>query len=400
MNGFASFLRRVLTYARMYSALLTALLTSISGLAVSITVARNASVDEMARFAVAFAVYLLVTGMTRAMVAEPLSAALPDSLGVRAGGGVNASWSLLFGGLAIGTGLLVSSPYLLLVGLTAHGVCLGEFSKSVSTAFLNPWTAVWQEAGRLVLFLAMLLSLGSGSNPVMTFGAWLVAGAVAGYAGALAQRLALRPARRHPLIPTRMSLSYAADHLLGDGTTQLGTFGIAVWAPPSTNAGMRGVGTLLGPVATLVAAGRPLIIPFLSRGRRRGVAAGSTRHLVLAMVLMAVPMLVVVNWIPDTLGEAILGDTWGVAKPLLPIMSAEAVLAMLSTIAYAGHRSYAAHRRTLRIRCAVSPLRLAFIVGGGAWAGPLGAAWGTLIATMTSSAVWWMSYSNLMKKED
>ncbi|MFL0534491.1 hypothetical protein ACH0BW_01230 [Micrococcus luteus] len=363
-------------------------------------VARNASVDEMARFAVAFAVYLLVAGVTKAMVAEPLSAALPDSRGVRAGGGVNASWSLLFGGLSTGAGLLVGSPYIVLVGLTAHGVCLGEFSKSVSTAFLNPWTAVRQEAGRLLLFLAMLLASGSGRDPVLTFGAWLVAGAVAGYAGALAQRLALRPARRHPLIPTRMSLSYAADHLLGAGTTQLGTFGIAVWASPSTNAGMRGVGTILGPVATLVAASRPLIIPFLSRGRRRGVAAGSTRHLVLAMVLMAVPMLVVVNWIPDTLGEAVLGDTWGVAKPLLPIMSVEAVLAMLSAIAFAGHRSLAAHGRTLRIRCAVSPVRLLFIVGGGAWAGPLGAAWGTLIATVTSSAVWWMSYSNLMKKED
>ncbi|MCV7524950.1 hypothetical protein M3D76_007160 [Micrococcus luteus] len=343
--------------------------------------------------------FLIIQGLVRAMVSEPLAAALPGRQALQRAGGLSALWSSALGAVAALAGLALGSPYLIVAGVLAHGYCTGEYAKFYATVFGKPILAVAQEATRLVLFTVACVLFIDDVSPWVIFAVWLAATSVAGYAFALVSRIRLTPTWSRDLVEPKVALSYGADHMLGSGTTQLATFGLGAWAQPSVNAAIRGTGTLLGPVATFVNTGRALIIPFLSRSHRRNERFAPVINLVVVMTALALPLMVLVNLIPEGLGRAVLGDTWDFTRAILMIMSVEALFSLLSVIVFAGHRSVGAHRRTLGLRLVLSPFRLVLIIGGGVVGGPIGAAWATLAATATTAFVWWSSYIQLLRKE-
>ncbi|MBB4735676.1 O-antigen/teichoic acid export membrane protein [Micrococcus cohnii] len=345
-----------------------------------------------------FAAYLLIVGLTRAMVSEPVAADLPGQAVLRHAGQPVALWGTALGSISLLVGLLVGNPFLVCVGLAAHGLSLGEFSKFAATAFGRPTLAIGQEGLRLALFLAGFAVPAVRQDPVLLFVVWSAGAVLAGYVFTAIQGIYFLPRLRRDIVPAPVAMSYGADHLLGAGTTQLSTFGLGAWAAPGANAAIRGSGTMLGPVTTFVVSGRSLVIPYLSRGRKEQQGLKPAVHLIAAMALLALPLLVLINFIPDPWGRMLLGETWPLTAMVLPVLSAEALISLTSTVAFAGHRSMGAHRRTLLIRLVMSPVRLGLIVGGGILWGPFGAAWGTLIASALTFAVWWTSYVQLARR--
>lgn len=398
--GLIDFLRRVVTHAPAHSAVLSTGFASLSGLLLSLGVARAASITEMGAFAVGFAGYALLLGLTQAMVAEPLAARLPDPLQQGAGARQISSAAGLLGLLMALLGLLTGNDYLAIAGIAAHGVCLANYTKNITAVFGRPAFAVVQELARLLLFAGALAIPPVRESPLLLYGVWFYLYTAAGYVSTLLLRFDVRPRWRRPPVRWGESLSYGAEFLLGSGTTQISTFGLGAWARPSVNAGLRGVGTLLGPVLTLTVSGRVLLIPFLSRSRAEQDSRGAAWRSTVALLAVSVPAVLVINALPDAVLELALGDTWEVAAAILPIMSVEAVLALVSTVPFAGHRSEGAHRRTVLLRAVVAPFRVAVIVLPGIWWGPVGAATGTLVATVATTVLWWGSYLQLTRRHE
>lgn len=398
--GLIAFLRRALTHARAYSAVFSTGFASLSGLLLSLGVARAASVAEMGSFAVGFAGYTLVLGLTQAMVAEPLAARLPTPAQQRSGGRQISSTAGLLGLLTAVTGAIFGNAYLVIAGVTAHGVCLANFAKNITSVFGRPSFAVIQELCRFLLFTGALAVPVIRGNPLLLCVVWFSLYSMVGYICALILKFGMRPAWRRPPVRWRESLSYGVEFLLGSGTTQISTFGLGIWAHPAVNAALRGAGTLLGPVLTLSTSGRVLLIPFLSRSRVDQNSRSAAWRSTFVLLLVSVPAVILINLVPDSLLQVALGDTWDVAKAVLAAMSVEAVLALVSTVPFAGHRSEGAHRRTLLLRAVVSPFRLAVIILPGVWYGPVGAAAGTLVATVATTMLWWVSYLQITRPQN
>lgn len=397
MRRRANLLRRAFGHTRAYFVLFSTGLSSVSGLLLSVCAARVASIEQMGAFALGFASFSLVLGLSQAMVAEPLSARLPERTLQAAGARQVSLESLGLGALIVVVGIAIRNDFVIAAGLAAHGICLANYMKLMSTVFGRPWHGVIQEATRLVCFIACLALPTVREDSKVVFAVWLGFYAAVGYAAVILQGFSILPRVQESPVGWGESFFYGVEFVLGSGTTHISAFGLGAWANPSVNAAIRGAGTLLGPVATLSAVGKMLLIPMLSRSRLSNGSRAAARRSTVAMLLVSVPAIAAINILPPHVLQTLLGDTWEVSRLVLPALSLEAVLALISTVPFAGHRSEGAHRRTVLLRAIVSPFRLLLIIVPGVVFGPIGAALGTLIATLVTAIVWWASYLQLTK---
>lgn len=367
-------------------------------LLLSIVTARTGGTEELGMLGVAFAAYLLVQLVVRDAGANTLSAALPHARRIRV-----AARRISFMGLVAAIpitviGIVFQQPYLVILGLSVHGISLYDYSKTLSLSLGDGVMALLQDGILFSLFIiAGWFVLSGQAGPLMLWGVWAAGAAGLGYLASFMQSYRLRPAWVGDPLELKTSLGFGLQSFIGSGSVHVLTFLLVGVGGPTLVGSMRGASTLVGPANLLTSSLQPLLITWLSRtAPKRGsvhlpAVVKSSAGLVLAHTLVTA-LLVVVGL---NFGDSIMGPSWKDSAPLLLIVAIDSVLVALGAVPLAAHRSLWKSRRVTRINGWLVVLRIPLVLLAATLWGAQGAVTGLLVVTLGATVAWWVSLLRL-----
>jgi O-antigen/teichoic acid export membrane protein len=392
------------------------LLSSVTNFLLGLLVARSVGPRDLGAFSLAYATFTLSLGGARAIVGELLvvrHSAVPEDewrYGVK-----RAAGTALMAGVVVGGGCLVASAVvggslgvvLTIVGISLPGLLMQDawrfslFARSRgSAAFLND--LVWAVA----MFAAfVLLRLADRSSVAWFTFAWAGAGLVAAAVGLIQVRVlpsgpaaSIRWLRLHRDLAPR----FLAEFALASGVTNVTLFGMGIVMGLAQLGRLRAGQIALGPLNVLFTGAGLVATPEgvrLLRESPRRLVHGC-RWMSVVMVSGALAWAVVVLSLPRSVGELVLGANWQGARSLLVPLSIGAVGFGSAFGAWAGLRSLAAAKRSLRARFIDSLATLILALGGAALAGARGAAWGFAAAGCIRIVNAWWQFTRALAEHD
>ncbi len=379
------------------------MVSSGSNFLVTILAARSLSASHFGAFALAMAVSIMTVFLARGLASDPLSTAHasdgPEDLrwAVRSGAGTAVAASAAIAVCTALVGLLLGGTLgtvLMVLAVTLPGLTLQDYLRFVlivrgqaRLTFLNDvfWTVL--QIGFL------LIAVGLGGGVVSLLLAWAVAGNLAAGLGLWQAKTwvggprSVRPwLRRHrDLWPF-----YVLDNMVYQATNLILIVVISLATTLAQVGGFRAAMTLYAPLAII---GRGIVGVAVPELARRQNDPRAVLRISLAIAWMLTPLAVV--WaallllLPDSLGEALLGDSWSLAEPLLLLGGAATAVSLFTVGTVVGIRALGAGRDGLTARLLVSALVLAVSAVGAV----LDGAHGVLVALAWSApfqiATWW-----------
>lgn len=392
-------LSRLIRSRRVVYAIVGNGMASLASFALSVSIARSTSITVFGAFSIALVAYLFTSGLVRAGLTDT-ALARPDDPATHARSFQRASFIALLGAaVLIGWGWISGNYFLVVLGLSLHGLLALDFVRTYDSAVGRAARAAAATASWSILSISVsLLSLLITIDPLVLFATWAVGGAVCGYVLTFLVRAPLVPRWVRDRTDTRAAAAFAADYLVGSGGSLLTTGLLGFLDDFRIIGALRGAGTLLGPMNLISTTARSLMLPFLARQKADSnsqlkSAAGAT----VAQVLVLAPLLAALQMIPDSWGVQLLGETWQLAGLALLPLSIEAVFALVSAVAASGHRVAFAGKRTLILRVTLGvPRPVVVLLCAQTW-GVLGAAWSMAAISVVNAAVWWASYVELAR---
>ncbi len=191
-----------------------------------------------------------------------------------------------------------------------------------------------------------------------------------------------------------LSWKYCGEFVLLSGTALLLTVGLGAVSGLSDAAGFRGAQVALGPLGVLFMGATMQMTPIMARRAKvglRGLPFIGRRISAVLGSIAAVWGLVLV-FLPDRLGEALLGSSWVATSPLLPFWAAYYFASGLTFGATIGLRACGAATVSLRLRASVAPIGLILGLVGAAAGGPRGASIGLLLGVIIVLPLWWRAF--------
>lgn len=388
--------------------------SSTTSAALAILLARSVDAEAFGAFGIAFAVFALVVGMTRAVVTTPLlvhhSAASAEAQAgpVRSCAGASLAVGLGAGALCLIAASIASDDLrvaLALVGLALPGVLVQDAWRQALFTAARPRDAAVNDVVWAVVQLALAaVVLATGTAGTATLMAGWGAGALAGALLGVRQlggwpllRGALPWARR----ASHTGLRLGGEYALVMGAHTLVTLALGAVAGLAATGAVRAAQTLLGPLQVVVSATASFVVPALARRRATCGAAGLTERAVttsLATGGLAVAFVGALLLLPDPWGEALLGDSWsGAASVLLPL-GVLAVAVGASQGAVLSLKALARADLLLRAATVFAPLVLLGGVSGALVAGAVGVAWATAGAQVLHTALVWVVAARAMRR--
>ncbi|SDS59258.1 Membrane protein involved in the export of O-antigen and teichoic acid [Nocardioides scoriae] len=381
-------------------------LSSATNALLSFLVARSVTETEFGGFSIAFTVFSVLVGLSRAVSSSPLSVrfAGKDDRLFRPAGAASVGTALVVGAVG-GVGCLVAGSLLdgaagtalLALGVVLPGLLVQDAWRFVFFAEARPQAAVVNDALWAVLQIGAVLALVAAD--LGTVGPLLLAWGGAACAAALLglRQAGVRPAPRSAVTWLRrhwdLSRYLLLEYVTLQGGMQLALLCIASIGTLSAVGALRGVQVLLGPTTILAVGIQSFALPELSR-RRRDLSA--RRWVLAAVALSGLVTGMGVLWgalfllVPDAWGRELLGDTWATTSQILVasiVQQAGAAIALGPAVAlYAMDRA----RVTLSIHAVLAPLMFLGGVGGVVVGGAQGAAWGFALAYWSVAPVWWV----------
>ncbi|MEU7985754.1 hypothetical protein AB0B56_12895 [Streptosporangium canum] len=358
-----------------------------SNFALMILVAGNVSVVTLGEFALLYGFYVVVVELSRAAVSEPLLVRRPEGdAAVRRALADSSGSAAVFGALA-GALLLAVSPFL----IGSH------WRSAVVLALLLPallvWDALrlafiavgWQRRAVLVDMVGGVVQVSAAfaALHVSTGLSWLVAGW--GFGGLVAAGLAVVQAGTLPRLtaPRRWLREYGKlvrPYFVETGALSLAGYAVLIVlghiAGPAAVGAWRAALTLFGPANVVMAAGRVAVVSELSRLKagesRRMLRSAATAGLLCGAVGAMAGT--VATFLPSSIGQALLGDSWAGVGPLVPAFTALLVIEGLGLGPYGVLRAMERVRMLFVLRVAVAGGRVLAVSVGAALAGAAGAA--------------------------
>lgn len=330
------------TTLRVGGGMLDQALSSLSNVLLMIAVARVAAVDDFGIIAYAYAVIAFGLGLQRSSVGPLISLATTarnHPLMVTLCWGVAVA---LLGGVIVRltTGQLPNTAALiLLVGsIWTHPQDALRYmaitSAKVSAAVRSD--ALWCSGSAVALAVTFF----SKVSPEAVVVIYVITGLIA----TLTLTTELSPGRGRPAAWLREHAAdlrlVLPDSALATSIPLIITAVVALSYSLQEVAGVRGAGTLLGPISLLLTALPLTLLPELNRLEPR-------RRVVLALVQSCLMSVTVLAWgialhaLPASIGHALLGQAWSPSQALLPPLTAD----MLFFAAASGPIAYL---RTLR----------------------------------------------------
>lgn len=335
--------RRLNVRERLTLSIFDQVLSSASNVLVIFAVAGVSSVEEFGAVSLAFAALTTVMAMGRGLLGTPIAllsgdpdklrSETPHALGAAVWAGVCAS-----GLIALMATLTRAPMSTYLLAVAAPMVLVQDTSRYFCISSGHPKRAVLSDGiwalGSAVLLLATWIGP-EGMDIGSLLGVWACLTMVA----MLAILLPLRLLPRFTGLlawwrsEVRDRLRFGAEGLIG-ATSSFLVLGIVTAIIGTTaTAALRGAGTVLGPLSILMSAIPLAMVPELRRRGKPSVASvwRPLRNLAIPMSAFAIAIGAIALAVPQAWGELILGDSWTVVRPLLPITATEyAALAWLA----------------------------------------------------------------------
>ena len=388
-------------------------LSSLTNFVLGIVVARTVGLTEFGAFGLAFTAYLIVTGVGRAVTGQPML--------IRYSGVDAAAWRR---GAAAATGSaavigLGSSILALAIALASDGPLRAAF---LALTLVLPGLVVqdsWRFAffadnrGRdaflndllwaIVQLTAFLVAIALGGGTVF-LGSPRLGGAatLAALFGIAQARLLPRDYRDPPLVdraprpPAGVHRETAAYILAG----QLVLYAIGLVAGLAVVGALRAAQILLGPLNVVVQGFYLVAVPEAVRVLRTSARRFEQLCLVagLALAGVAIGWTLFLVLLPESVGEALLGDVWPPAHSVLLAWGLAFAAINLGYGASIGLRALAAAPRTLRAAVVTSVLGFVGAVAGAVVGGLQGTANGFLITQVVGIGVWWWEFRRGMRE--
>jgi O-antigen/teichoic acid export membrane protein len=379
------------------------ILSALTNVVLSFVVAREVSATSFGAFSIAFIIFGLAIGLNRAWVGEPMSirhAALNEEemRPVRSGAfgatlGLTIPLSLIIGVVALVVGGSLGHT-LLALACVLPGLILQDTCRMVYFAERKPARAAANDAAWAVLQFAALavLLVGGARQPWEFVLAWGGAATVCAIGGMVMLRAWPHVLGTVQWMREHFSLGgyLFAEYLLGIGVYQGGILLVGAFLGQANIGSLRASLVLLGPLGILSAAMTTFLLPEVSRrpelpsSTRMKIAFASSSTLVVITALYLVFLLV----LPDSVGTALLGDTWSGAREVLIPMATWSAAASASAGPAMMLYAMGLARVTFRLHVIAAPgVILAFIVGG-YLNGAVGAAWGLAILGIVTLPLW------------
>jgi O-antigen/teichoic acid export membrane protein len=381
-------------------------ISSATNALLSILIARSVSDSAFGGFGVAFTIFSVFIGLTRAIAASPLSVRFAGAeeeefkQASAAGAGTALAIGLVGGLGCVVAGLFLDgavSTSLIALGVVLPGLLVQDAWRLVFFAEARPRAAAANDAAWAVLQLSAILALTAldvdAIGPLVL--AWGLSACAAALLGVRQSRTLPRPGRARSWLRTHYDLTkyLVLEYVTLQGGHQIAMLVIATVGTLSAVGALRGAQTLLGPTTILAVGMYTFALPEFSRRRQQLSRAGWLKG---AVGLSAVVTGLGVLWgalfllAPDAVGKELLGDSWTGTDSILVasiIQQAGAAIAIgPSTMLYAMDRA----KVTLKIHTALSPLMLLGGVGGVLLGDAEGAAWGFALAFWSVVPAWWI----------
>lgn len=386
---------------RVIKALLSNGIFSVMTLALSVMVARSGGTDELGMFGVAFAAYLLVQVIVREAGANTIVSTSPTRRKLRITAGRISFMALLFAVPILLCSVYFNAPYLMVIGLTIHGLCLYDYSKTLSLSLDDGKTAILQDCSLFAVFaMAAVLAFLNIITPLSLVTVWAFSGSILGYLSSVMQSYRLLPSWSGEALELRTSWVFGSQALIGSGSIHILTFLLNLTGGPVLVGAMRGASTIMGPSSLIVSTVQPLLIGFLARSTTDPgtVSMAAVRKCAVALVsvhLVATSGLVAVG---HFYGGLILGATWQDSAHLIYVVALDSVFVAVGAVPLAAHRSVWAAKRLAQISIRVVIVRVPLVIVGALSWGALGAVCGFLIVTIMASSAWWISLIQLNRQ--
>jgi O-antigen/teichoic acid export membrane protein len=386
---------------------------SLGNIAVTILVARSLPAKDFGSYGLAFAMYLLVLGVSRSFATEPFAVRFAavdpaDSESV----GRTAVGTAFVVGVAAGVVLL---PFALVlharapivaVALTLPCLMVQDAWRFVAVTLGRPREAllndlVWSISSVALVFF---LTRRTGGSPTIYFAAWAGTAALGAFVAAL--RLGGAPriwqSGRWLRDNLDLSLRFTVQFVLQTGSTQLLIFFIALVGGLAEVGGVNAAQALVGPVNLIIMGTTIAILPELARlshgpqqDFRRVVRAVSWSLATVAMLWGLVAAL-----LPTSVGRVLFGSSWTYARPLLlPVILVSTAGAALQAPAVA-LRALGAAGSAVRVSAAVAPVLLAAGITGAALGGARGALFGWALGSTWALVLWWRMLARTLARSE
>ena len=315
-------------------------------------VARSTSPNGFGHFALAYAVLLVLLTLVRGVWGTPISLAgsprgsLDEAQRYLSAALVAAPIMM---SLIAGPTLLLTRgdnwPVVVLVSVAAPIVCGQDLCRFAAVSADRPGVAAASDGTWLV---AVALGYVVQPGPYAALGVW-VAGAGAGLLVAMVS-LRLRPQMRLGARALRSWHSTGVGVAVLQVSVQVATYAVLVLATvavgASSAAALRGASSVMAPVNTLLGFMSLGLLPTVNRLRTHR-QLGLVARIAAAILLLTAVWCAVLLLMPPSVGGLLLGETWPLARQILPWTSLEYVFVVVAHSAILGLQARQAAGRLL-----------------------------------------------------
>lgn len=381
--------------------------SSLSNFLLGFLVARAVDTATFGAFSVAFTTYVVVLGIARGAVAQPLIVRYSGAdlarwqVGAGQAGGFAFTIGLVVGAICVVVGLALGGlvgPGLVAVGIILPGLLVQDAWRYALFARDRGRSAftidfVWLALQVPAIGLVLLLGRDIGFAALL---AWGGAGIVAALVGGRMVGVRIRPEaslawlREHRVLVPR----YIAEATASLTSSQLALYGVGAVAGLMTLGELRVGQLLIGPVLVIFIGMQLVAVPMAVRAL--AVSVERLQRLCLglgsAMAAVAIVWGGVLTLIPAEVGHALLAANWDPAQQIVLVLALGLGASCFSSGALIGLRAFAAATRSLRATVISSLLTTVTTIGGALLYGAVGAAWGILLAHAVTMPLWWWEF--------
>jgi O-antigen/teichoic acid export membrane protein len=370
---------------------------------IGLIVARSVSENEFGAFSVAFTLFALFIGLSRAGATSALgirySAAAPKVFHAAAAAGTGAGFAVgLVTGLAVvGVGTLIGGlvgDSLVAIGILFPGLLLQDAWRYVFFAQGRPSAAaandvLWAVVQLSAVFILIARDVASASAMLL---AWGGAAAVAAVVGIAQAGVWPAPERTREWLSEHREIFgfMSLEFIVVQGSQQASLLLIGALSSIETVGALRGVQILLGPTTVLAVGIVSFAIPELSR--RKDMTA--TTRLRAGYALSLLVMGAGIGWgvlfvvLPDSVGAALLGDTWPAVHDILKLTIIQQAGAAATIGAACVMYSLGRAKLTFRANMVLSPQLILLPVIGLQLGGVTGVVVGYIVAFWVPVPYW------------
>lgn len=390
------------------------IISSLTNSILSILVAKSVSPESFGGFAIAFTVFALVIGGSRAISTSPLNIRFADVTpeesrrAAAAAAGNALVLGIVVGAVCVAAGLFFPGSLgeaLIALGIVMPALLVQDAYRYIFFAAGRPSAAALASSFWAVTQIgAVTALLVFGLNAV---GLLLLAWGVSAAGAAL---LSIRQAGAWP--DPRRAVGWAREHVdltgyklatfaTAQGSTQGAVLVIGAVASVVTVGSLRGTQILLGPTSIIALAALNFAIPELSRRRS---TLGNRQMMLAALGITTFVSLLGVVWggffllAPESVGIFLLAEQWpGTSEILFAAVVAQVFsAASIGPVAviYALDRASA----TLAIQLILGILTFGGGVGGVLLGGALGAQWGFAVANAVVVPCWYFQLYRQLRR--